>query len=251
MPLNTLATWLWVKNGVREMREPAKKSLPPACRQTSLATPNMGEPKPAQRVQVPSKEVLRPLLTPQKPSSSSTWTLWAGKWKQGRLKLRSKSWWLPIPTSQVPPISCPQKHIALEPNRRFGGVPIGGFPFTKRTRETTNPNHSKPPIRGYLAVVWSGVERCQLQIPWVKVKPLFGLRPKSRTNIHVKASTSQKLIRALKRVWNQKSEACESQVVFFQRAVSYALQGKTGGFWKENQRTRGNQRSMLGCWSER
>ena len=32
---------------------------------------------PTQSVHVPSKEVLRPLFTPQKPSSGGTWTLWA------------------------------------------------------------------------------------------------------------------------------------------------------------------------------
>ena len=33
----------------------------------------------AQRVQVPSKEVLRPLFPPQKPSSGGTWTLWVAQ----------------------------------------------------------------------------------------------------------------------------------------------------------------------------
>ena len=33
----------------------------------------------AQRVQVPSKEVPRPLFSPQKPSSGGTWTVWEGK----------------------------------------------------------------------------------------------------------------------------------------------------------------------------
>ena len=33
-------------------------------------------PTQTERVQVPAKEVLRPLFTPQKPSSEGTWTLW-------------------------------------------------------------------------------------------------------------------------------------------------------------------------------
>ena len=57
------------------------------------AEPGMASRVLSQWVQVPSKEVLQPLFTPQKPSSGGTWTLLVWVWvKISHQKYEPQSW---------------------------------------------------------------------------------------------------------------------------------------------------------------